>query len=69
MQHPLAKSPISAREIGDFVACGRIIERQGGSEPPPLFFTHPLPRNLCIFSVCTILQQALFLSANFQFFL
>ncbi len=35
MQHLLAKSPISAREIGDFVACGRVIEREGGSRPPP----------------------------------
>ncbi len=59
MQHPLAKSPISPREIGDFVACGRVIEREGGSRPPP---SHIPCQGICAyFSVCAILQQSLLL--------
>ncbi len=36
MQHPLSKSPIFKRKIGDFVACGRVIERKGGLQTGPL---------------------------------
>ncbi len=38
MQHPLAKSPISRMEIGDFVACGRVIKREGGNGLIVTFF-------------------------------
>ncbi len=36
MQHPLSKSPIFKKKIGDFVACGRVIERKGGLQTGPL---------------------------------
>ncbi len=51
MQHPLAKSPISAREIGDFVACEQVIE--WGFRPP--IHTFPLLYSNSARSFCSAL--------------
>ncbi len=36
MQHPLSKPPIFVLKIGGFVACGRVIKREGGLRTGPL---------------------------------
>ncbi len=37
MQHPLTKSPIFKTKIGDFVVCGRVLERKGSLQTGPLY--------------------------------
>ena len=49
MQHPLCKLPRVLKDFGQFVACGRVIEREGlkPDVPPSL---SPLFRKLWILS-------------------
>ncbi len=67
MQHPLSKSPTFKKKIGDFVACGRVIERKGGLQTGPLH-TSPAKGICADFLFSTIVQQALFYRCfKFQF--